>query len=87
MSASKRTQHARRLFWPALAVFALFGALLSQSCGGAECLRDSDCGSHLECHQGKCAKPGAPSGAAGESSMDDAGDGSDGSTQGAAGSS
>ncbi|HTQ07600.1 MAG TPA: hypothetical protein VMI54_27275 [Polyangiaceae bacterium] len=68
MSDSKR---ARRFFWPATATLALFGALVSQSCGGAECLRNSDCGSHEECRQGKCDKPGATSsdhdaGAAGE---------------------
>lgn len=68
MSASNS---ARRSFWSLVAALALFGALFSESCGGAECLRDSDCGSHMECRQGKCEKPGAPAstpadGAAGE---------------------
>ncbi len=62
MSASKR------FFWPSAVTLALLVAFVSQACGGAECLRNSDCGSHLECHQGKCAKHGSPddSGAAGE---------------------
>ena len=66
MSASSKKP---RFFWAATATLALFGALLSQSCGSAECLRDSDCGAHFECREGKCAKPGAPAstpGAAGE---------------------
>jgi hypothetical protein len=59
MSDSSRS---RRSFWSVVALLALFAAVFSASCGGAECLRDSDCGSHLECRKGKCEQPGAPSG-------------------------
>lgn len=66
MSVSKPNPRA---FWAVVALLALFGALFSESCGGAECLRDSDCGSRMECRQGKCEKPGATApdgGSAGE---------------------
>jgi hypothetical protein len=43
---------------------ALFGALGSTSiaaCGGsASCLRNSDCGHGLECHDGECIEPPQP---------------------------
>jgi hypothetical protein len=40
-------------------VLSGFGFL--HGCGNLGCLRNSDCGSHLECHQGECINPNAPS--------------------------
>ena len=45
-----------RFCWP-LCALALLGAGALHGCGNAECLRDSDCGSHLECRAGACEKP------------------------------
>ena len=50
MSASKR-------FLLPLGALALLVAAALDGCGGATCLRDSDCGSHLECRVGACTTP------------------------------
>ena len=54
-------------------LFALFVSGLGtlDGCGSQSCLRNSDCGSHMECHKGECIDPsqpadaGAPNGEAG----------------------
>jgi len=47
---------SNRLLLPLLALGLLAAGTL-HGCGGAECLRDSDCGSHLECRVGACTTP------------------------------
>lgn len=84
MSVSNRTR-AQRFLWPATAALALFYALLSQSCGGAECLRNSDCGSHLACEKGKCTRPAPESAAPADGGVNGGDAGIDGGDAGDAG--
>ena len=51
----------KRLLGPVL--FALFVSGLGtlDGCGSQSCLRNSDCGSHMECRKGECVDPNAPS--------------------------
>jgi hypothetical protein len=67
---------SRRWLLPACAL-ALVAAGALHGCGGAECLRDSDCDSELECRRGACLLP-LPKNPAGTGGMDavDASDGS-----------
>jgi hypothetical protein len=67
---------SRRLLWPACAL-TLVAAGALHGCGGAQCLRDSDCDSEFECRRGACLPPLAknPAASAGMGGVD-AGDGS-----------
>jgi hypothetical protein len=64
-------------------LFALFvsGLATQSGCGNLGCLRNSDCGSHMECRKGECIDPKAPSQAADAGAPNgEAGAGGDGAT-------
>lgn len=51
----------KRLLGPVLFAFFVSGLGTLDGCGSQTCLRNSDCGSHMECHKGECVDPNAPS--------------------------
>lgn len=50
----------KRLLAPMLFALALGGLGTLDGCGNLGCLRNSDCGSHMECRKGECVDPNAP---------------------------
>jgi len=68
----------KRLLGPVLFALCVSGLGPLDACGNLGCLRNSDCGSHMQCHKGECIDPsqpadaGAPNGeggAGGESAL------------------
>lgn len=48
---------SKRFALPFLVALVLSGAGMLDGCGNLGCLRNSDCGSHMECHEGECIHP------------------------------
>jgi hypothetical protein len=68
----------KRLLGPVLCGFFVSGLGTLDGCGTQTCLRNSDCGAHMECKKGQCIDPSQPPDAS--TSNGEGGFGGDGAT-------